>query len=61
MTRQFYLAARYTRRVELCGYRDTLIKLGFGVTGIFAGASPVVQVRVSPCPHAGVSHHGGEM
>jgi hypothetical protein len=27
--KQIYLASRYSRRVELCGYRDQLSKLGY--------------------------------
>ena len=30
--RKVYLAARYTRRLELCGYRDELAALGYEVT-----------------------------
>jgi hypothetical protein len=29
---RIYLAARYTRRLELCGYRDDLTAMGFTVT-----------------------------
>jgi hypothetical protein len=30
---RIYLAARYSRRVELCGYRDQLSELGYVVVG----------------------------
>lgn len=32
MKDKIYLAARYSRRLELCGYREELVTLGFEVT-----------------------------
>lgn len=58
MTAPVYLAARYSRREELCGYRQTLRELGFTVTsrwlngahqvddnGLSAEADPTDRMR----------------
>ena len=45
---KIYLAARYSRRLELCGYRDELTALGHEVTSRWLGGSHQIDDKGVP-------------
>ena len=48
-----YLAARYSRRVELCGYRDQLIALGHHIPAVWLNGSHQISDDGKPLGEQG--------